>query len=1345
MAIEVNSTTAPTAGMRANGASNGNSRNAGAVSLSCAQERFWYLEQINPGDASLHVSRGVRLLGERNDDSLKEAFRRVVNHHEILRATFAASQAYASDGKPSQYVTAESKAELGLVDLSNLSGEERSEQLHAFAAVDAQRSFDLTLGPLLRGTLYGLSSTEAVLVLTAHRIVCDEYSLAILLRQVVETYDKLSDADLATLSVANSFSEFALKQRTDQALQQHVDFWRGSLAGAPALLELPTDRSRSASQNWHGASFTDVLDKCVNDKLHAIAASQQTTIEVLIMAAFQILLSRYADRTDVVIGTEFDNRDCSAFAQTVGPLSNFLPMRSDVSANQTFVDYLGHVSGKYKEAETHKALPFEKLLDELQVERSLSATPIFQVAYKVEKQIESRFCSKHLEVKNFEFDTGVSRFDLTLVVGPAAQTHLKFEYDTALFEQATIGRMARNFKVLLAAIATDPNTSIALLPLLTKEDLEQVLHTWNESDVDTAPAACMHEQFTAIAESHPDLTAIVCDRERITYGELNARANQLAHRLQTLGVGPEKLVGIYLERSIANVLAMVAILKAGGAYVPVDPNYPRDRVEFMMQDSNVTVLLTQKSLAANLPNQKVPQLLLDSDDFSSESVENPQSKTTPENLAYVIYTSGSTGRPKGVAITHETITHLFRGPRAHYGIGKGDVWTSVHSTGFDVSVWEIWGALLQPGRLVMVKQDVIYSPSALYDLLAVEGVTVFCGTPAVFRQLIESDRDLSQLKLRTIICGGDAIDAELAQQLAALPVTAWNGYGPTESTVWSIAKQIDARDNTTAALTSIGKRIPQLTTFILDSNLQPVPIGVAGEVFIGGAGLARGYLNRPELTAEKFIANPFAATPGERLYRTGDLGRHLPNGDIEYLGRLDNQVKLRGFRIELGEIETVLGQHPAVERAVVIIREDRPKDKRLVAYVVARETKANLTAELRKTLAEKLPDYMIPSAFVMLEALPLTPNQKVDRRSLPKPDDNRGGLESSYVAPRDNLEQQLANIWAKILDTTKIGVLDSFFELGGNSLLAVRLFAQIENRFGKRLPLATLFQSPTIEQLAQLLRNGDAKRAWSSLVAIQPGGSKPPLYCIHAAGANILIYRPLSQHLGNEQPVYALQARGLDGQQPPYLHVEDMAAYYIDEIRSFQPKGPYHLLGASFGGLVIFEMAMQLAAQGEKVGLLAMLNTNCPVYPRHKKVQFHLAHLKEYGPAFYSRALWQSLLRRLGKPTVSVNVGADVPDPQLARLVAERQNGDEALVRTVMAILDAEKEYVPRGKVFDGKITMFYAGDEQSDIEDNRLGWEKLASRGLDLHVVPGTHTSIREEPHVALLAEKLRGCLANC
>jgi amino acid adenylation domain-containing protein len=1326
---------------------------SGPALLSFAQERLWFLDQINASDVSLNISRAVRVKGDLKTELLRRSLEAIVDRHESLRTTFAATQLYAgSDGKPVQIVAENRSVEISLIDLSSDPADEREIKARESARAEAQRPFDLALGPLLRPTLVKLGPREHVLVLSLHRIICDEWSVQILIDEFQTAYGALARGDSSSAAPLQiQYADYAAWQQKEwETLKPALEFWKRNLQGAPAVIELPADRTKPAVQTWHGASVAMVLERELIEQLRTIAAGENATLATVLLASLKILLARHTRQNDLVVGTTVPNRDAVALKHLIGPISNLLSLRTDASGNPTFRELLARVNNVTREANLHRALPFEKLLEELKVERSLSHAPVFQVTFKLEEARSYRSDAGDLRIEEFDFDEGIAQFGLTVDIRESSdRLECRFGYNSDLFDRETIERLSGHFKVLLAGIVSNPGQRIADLPLLPPSELRQMLVEWNDRGREYKTSGCIHELFEAQVERTPNATAVVCGEDRLSYAELNQRANQLAHYLRRFGVGAEQRVGIFLQRSVETVVALLATLKAGAAYVPIDPAYPKDRLAFMLQDARVPVLVTQQGLMENLPEHAAEVIQIDEDSLkiSTESEANLQSTASPDHLAYVIYTSGSTGRPKGVCVAHRAVAHLFEATREQLGFRQGDVWTTVHSSAFDFSVWEIWGSLLQGGRLVIAPVEVTQSPVAMHELLLKERVTILNQTPSALRQLLDAKPNIEDLRLRTIICGGDALDRELAQELTELAIPVWNFYGPTESTVWATNTLIEAAAETAeAGDASIGRPIADIQIYLLDDYLHPAPVGVPGELCIGGEGLARGYLHRPDLTAEKFIPNPFSRRPGERIYRTGDLARYRRDGKIEFLGRLDNQVKLRGFRIELGEIETVLGRHGQVEQAVVVAREDQPGEKRLVAYIVPSGAPAPGATELRKFLQLSLPEYMVPSAFVMLESLPLTPNNKVDRRALPPPDETRPDLQQAYVAPRNRVEEQLITLWKNVLQLKSIGVRDNFFELGGHSLLAARLFAQIENRLGKHLPLAVLFQSPTIEQLANVLRETETAGAWSSLVAIQPEGSKPPLFCIHAAGANVLIYRPLSRHLGNDQPVYALQAQGLDGQARPLTRVEDMAALYIKEMRAFQPEGPYFLLGASFGGLVVYEMAQQLLAQGQQVALLAMLNTNCPVYTLAKRIRCHVGHLTQHGASFYFTELGKSVKRRWTKQKSRNNnafrANHGFPEPEIQKLLESRRDVDESLVRTVLAIMDAEQEYAPSQQIYPGKITYFWARDAERNFEDNRLAWRRVAQGGFEIHQIPGSHTTIREEPNVAVLVEKLRPCL---
>ncbi len=842
--------------------------------------------------------------------------------------------------------------------------------------------------------------------------------------------------------------------------------------------------------------------------------------------------------------------------------------------------------------------------------------------------------------------------------------------------------------------------------LTTGELLAGIPAGWNDTARDYDLTGSVQALFEAQVAKTPDRIAI----NGLTYRELDERANAIASRLQELGVGPDTLVGILMERSTDLVAALLGILKAGGAYVPLDPTYPVERLAYMLEDSAAPVLVTQTSLAGLIPTNAA---ILCVDNLGRASARPGRAEARPgsENLAYVIYTSGSTGKPKGVQLPHRVVVNFLHTMRERPGLTPDDVLLAVTTLSFDIAGLELWLPLTTGARIELVTREVAADGRLLIDALVQSRATIMQATPATWRMLLEAGWK-GDPKLK-ILCGGEAMSRDLAERLLPLCGSLWNMYGPTETTIWSTVEHVqDTRD--AGASIPIGRPIANTTIHLLDSQMRPVPIGVAGELHIGGAGLARGYLNRPELTAERFIT-----WNGQRLYKTGDAARYLPDGRVEYLNRLDNQVKLRGYRIELGEIEAALRKHPAIADAVVTA------GSALNAYFIS-ETKP-IASELREHLKKSLPEYMVPSFFMQLDAFPLTPNGKVDRRALPLPDRTRD--EHEFVPPRDELETRLAKLWSEVLGVSRVGVTDNFFEVGGDSLLALRLFLKMETEFGRQLPLATLIQASTIEALAATLRQ-ETSSALATLVTLQASGSKPPFFCVHGVGGNVIGYQPLAKHLGSDQPFHALQARGLDGQQEPLTRIEEMAALYVDEIRKVQPEGPYHLGGLSFGGIVAFEMAQQLTRAGQEVALVALFDTAPVGFPQDAatRMRTHMDVLV-HGPDRWLylfkriRRVWRKVVYRSWQTAFAVFDRFKRPLPRALRDVQQ-------------ANYLALRLYRPR--VYDGSVVFFYAEREPAGFtREKRHGWSVLANDVFS-EEVPGDHLTMLEEPHVRGLAAKL-------
>jgi amino acid adenylation domain-containing protein len=857
-------------------------------------------------------------------------------------------------------------------------------------------------------------------------------------------------------------------------------------------------------------------------------------------------------------------------------------------------------------AYAHEDLPFELLVDALKPERSMAYSPLFQVMFSYQNTPREELKLAGIEASPFSIETRTSMFDLTLLAWERPDgVLLTLEYSTDLFDRATIQRLFQHFEVLLAGAMADPEARISQLPLLDDSERRRVLAEWNSPDASYPSGQCTHEVFEEQARKTPDAVALTFDGAALSYGELNQRANQLAHHLRKLGVGPDSRVAICVERRFEMIVAVLGVLKAGGGYVPLDPAYPEDRLRYMLKDSAPVALLTEPNLVGRFGELgEMPVLdLADGSVWKDQPDTNPDAASVgvaPHHLAYVIYTSGSTGAPKGVMVEHANVTRLLAATDAWFHFDRNDVWTLFHS--FDFSVWEIWGALLYGGRLVIVPQDVARSTEEFYKLICHEKVTVLNQTPSAFRQLIAVQAESRAAhELRYVIFGGEALEvASLKpwyEQDRNHRTQLVNMYGITETTVHVTYRPLEQADTERRGGSPIGCRIPDLRIYILDQHRDPVPVGVVGELYVGGAGVARGYLNRPELTAERFLTDPFVSgAAAARMYKTGDLGRWLADGSIEFFGRNDFQVKIRGFRVELGEIEARLAEQPGVREAAVIAREDTPGDKRLVAYYTGDENDAAPRAELFRTnLSVKLPDYMVPAAYVWMKSLPLTQNGKLDRKALPAPEAGAYKAAREFVSPRTPFEARLTRIWEDVLKVSPIGMRDNYFDLGGYSLLAVKLFSEIKKAFGLDLPLATLYSAPTIELCAKVLSENGESALWSSLVPIRRNGSKPPFHLVSGVGGGVLVFRDLAINLDSDQPVYALQPKPLVENETHPTSIEEMAAHYVKEIQAAQPAGPYYIGGYSLGGFIAYEMAQQLTDAGHKIAFLGLFDANAPL------------------------------------------------------------------------------------------------------------------------------------------------------
>ncbi|MEH1793156.1 amino acid adenylation domain-containing protein [Nostoc sp.] len=1040
----------------------------GELPLSFAQQRLWFLHHLSPDSRSYNMLDVQRLNGALNVVALSESLNELIRRHEILRTTFP-----TVDGKPFQLIAPPTALTLPVHNLQGLSAQEQTDRIRQMAQSLTSQPFDLAVGPLVQFSLLQLSQQEYVLLLKMHHIIYDGWSLNIFFRELSQLYTAFAQGlpyPLAQLSI--QYADFAVWQRqwlTGVVLERQLNYWQQQLAGIPGVLELPTDRPRPPVQTFRGGVEHFQLDRHLTQRLKQLSQESDTTLFMTVLAAFLVLLSRYSSQADFVVGSPIANRNHKSVEQLMGFFANTLALRGDLSGNPSFADFLAQVRQTTLSAYAHQDLPFEMLVEKLQPDRDLSRNPLVQVMFSLQNASQSFWDLPGLTIEKIFLPVDeMVRFDLEANYWEASGgLEGVWSYNADLFDAATITRIAQNFQTLLQAIVANPKARIAELPLLAIAERHQLLVEWNNTQVDYSSDKCIHQLFEEQVEHTPDAVAVVFGNQQLTYQQLNTQANQLAHYLRSLGVGADVLVGLCVERSLSMVVGLLGILKAGGAYVPLDPEYPTERLSFMLKDAQVPVLLTQQQLLEKLPQHQAEVVCLDTDwqSISQLSQDNPITTLQDSNLAYLIYTSGSTGKPKGAMNTHLGICNRLLWMQQAYQLTAVDCILQKTPFSFDVSVWEFLWPLITGARLVVAKPSGHKDSAYLVNLILEQQVTTLHFVPSMLQIFLEEQNLKICSSLKRVICSGEALPLELQERFfARLDCELHNLYGPTEAAIDVTYWQCKPHSNLRTV--PIGRPIANTQIYILDSHLKPVPVGVAGELHIGGLGLAKGYLNRPELTQEKFISHPFSTDPDSRLYKTGDLARYLPDGNIEYLGRIDSQVKIRGFRIELSEIEAILSQHVDVQASCVIAREDTPGDQRLVAYVVAHQDCTPTISELRQFLKAKLPEYMIPSAFVLLESLPLTPNGKVDRRALPKPDLDSTLLEK-YVAPRTPIEEMLVQIWAQVLKVEQVGIYNNFFELGGHSLLATQLLSRIRNIFKVELPLRELFATATVAELAQ--------------------------------------------------------------------------------------------------------------------------------------------------------------------------------------------------------------------------------------------------------------------------------------
>jgi amino acid adenylation domain-containing protein len=1308
-----------------------------AFRLTEAQKEIWLAAQMG-GDAAVAYNESLKLQfrGAFDVDLFRTATLRVVQRHPILRASLS------EDGQW-QRLNPSMTLEMPLLDFSAKSEAERDLELTAIIDREVSEPFDLVTGPLLRVRIVRMSAEYHVVMWTAHHIVCDGWSGGLIISELAKIYSALKQQQDPELEEPVPFRDYALAtQNAGWDVGGSMAYWCERLANLPPPLELPTDRPRRQVRTARAFTFKRNIDLSVQQSIKRAAAQLRTTQVVFLLTTLKTLLHRLTGQVDLVVGLGAAGQAISGKHCMVGHCLNLLPIRTQLDPEASFQSNLAAVKKSVLDGYDHHQCTIGSILQYLKVPRTLSRSPLVEVLFNLDRDpsaaefVGTDFVCERNPKHALHFDLSFN------IVDSPRGLSVECDYNTDLFDESTIERWLGHYQTLLESVAVTPSEVLRKVPILRDSERREMIDTWNPTRVEISHEA-LPKLFERQAAKTPDAPAVTFAGVDMTYGELNRRANQLAGHLKENGVGPEVLVGLLVERSLDMVVALFGVLKAGGAYVPLDPSFPHNRLRDMIEDARIPLLVTHRDLdrALTVRPERVVRLDADWNDISAQSAAPLESTPRPEDLAYVLYTSGSTGRPKGVEIPHSALVNLLRSMQREPGFTATDTLLALTTLSFDIAGLEIYLPLVSGGRLVIANHEDAYDPARLMELMRGCHCTVVQATPATWQALVKFGwNGSSDLK---ILCGGESLPPDLAEKLRARSGELWNMYGPTETTIWSTLHKVTSVDGTIP----IGRPIANTQVFVLDPDRRLVPQGAVGELYIGGSGLARGYLRRPELTKDRFVPSPFA--PNERLYRTGDMARWLADGTLACLGRIDTQVKIRGFRVELGEVETLLGRHEGIRQCVVVAREDEPEDRRLVAYFEPASESVPAVSDLRAHLRIDLPDYMIPSAFVALETLPLTPNGKIDRTALPRPDEGRMEIESGFVAPRDSLELALAGIWSKVLKVPGVGIRDNFFELGGHSLSAVVLLTEIRKLTGRTLPLATLFQASTVAELADLVRQDGWTPSWSSLVPIQPAGSRRPLFLVHGAEGNVLLYRAVSHYLGTDQPVYGLQSQGLNGIAYVDTSVPEMASKYIQEAMTVQPKGPYILGGYCLGGVVALEMAQQLQSLGEEVELVLMLDTYNERLISPLKAQL-------LAPLHFIQNAWFHVANALSVPSAERrkffrgkwDVGVIRLKTRLEAALhsvkrSAREGGHDYPHLKVKRINDkAAAQYAPRPYL--GRVAVIRSKGHFVGLASPSLGWDGFVRGGLEVHELQVSPRGMLVDPFARSLAATMADCIKS-
>ena len=1328
--------------------------------MSKGQESLWYVNQSDPTTAAYNVASTVTIHSVVDYSLLERAVNTCIQRHSSLSTSYG-----LEGGKSKQYIQTDVSIKLILNDVAGFTENEIKDKIES----DYKKPFDLSKSPIIRASIYHLSETECIFMLVVHHIGFDASSLWTVMEDMGGIYQALEKKrSISLVPVAASYRDFTQHQANFLAsneAEKNKNYWLKKLSGELSPLTLDISSPRPAVQSYKGKSKFFELPKSLSQKINELAKKQGVTAYTVLLAAYYTLLYRHSNQKDICVVSPTSGRNQSQFMKTVGYFVNPVIMRAELSNNPIFIDFINSVNETVLEGIAHQEYPFSSLIEALNPARDSSYSPLSQVSFVFQKTSDEGFSNAWipgqkgpiidwagLQISQYPLNQQEGQFELELeIVDVQGAFHGILKYNTDLFEEDKIKMLIGNFTTLLTSIAANPKTDIARLNIMTELEIEQQ-QVWNKTS-ETYPAAdSLHQLFERQVDKNPSAIALTFANINLSYQQLNARSNQLAHYLLEQGVQLESKVAICMDRSIEMVVSLLAVIKAGGVYVPVDPNYPAARVEFLLQDTNSKLLLSQQHLLEQLPVVDANIISLDQLDLSAYADVNPNIAVTKENLAYMIYTSGSTGNPKGTMNTHAGISNRLLWMQAEYMLGSDDSILQKTPFSFDVSVWEFFWPLISGARLVVAIPEGHKDTDYLINTIQQEAISVMHFVPSMLSVFLSHPDTSKCSSLKRVICSGEALSFELQQRFFnCLPRELHNLYGPTEAaidvTYWKCNQGY--RSN----IVPIGKPIANIEIFVLDEFMQQVPVGVNGELHISGIGLARGYYNRQELTKEKFIANPYSDDMNSRLYKTGDLVRFLADGNIEYLQRIDNQIKLRGFRIELGEVEAMISRAPGINETVVVMRKGATGDEYLVAYVTL--TDKNLSAaEILGYSKEVLPAHCVPSAIVILKEIPLTPNGKINHKGLPEHSFNLQG-QNEVVPPRTPLERQLLTLWKELLALDNISITDNFFSLGGHSLLAVRLMASIESQLGQKLPLSALIQSPTIKSLAKLI-DSDSVDNWKSLVPIQEKGNKTPFFFIPGGGGNVLYFYALAEQLGKQQPFFGMQAQGLDGLTPALESVAEIAEKTIKEIKTVQAEGPYIIGGHCVGALVAHEICQQLIAGGDAIEKLFVLDAPAPCSFEKKDMVLE----NHQWICILINTIEQMLNRELLIDTEHLRCSSNEQQLRILKQKLAEANivPENAPVTQIKGLLEVFKSnaslhYTPPSKLYPLNIVLLRAEeinehydyschDDNDCISNSTLGWGRYGD--VETCMVDGNHITMLSANHSNQLAERINQTLLN-